>query len=280
MKVRARFLPQGWYPDSPDAVIEEIKGFDSYFKAFDRDWGVIRGGVAPHAGWYFSGRLAALVFHLAAKQGRPDVVALLGGHLGGGSGIVYADDAWSTPLGSIPVDLELIEALTGRVRLKAEGPATNDNTVEIHTPLTKYFFPESRLVALRAPHTAEASIIGQALAESAVEQEKSMLVIASTDLTHYGPNYGFTPVGQGEKAVRWVKEENDRGFIDQVLAMNESGVLEHAAKHHSACSAGGVAAGLASCKVLGSVKGRLLDYYTSHDVMPGSSFVGYAGIIF
>ena len=161
-----------------------------------------------------------------------------------------------------------------------EGPYTNDNTVEIQMPLVKYYFPESRLLALRAPHSAEAIKIGWAAVEAAQEQGKTLAAFGSTDLTHYGPNYGFSPQGRGDRALKWVKEENDRGFIDLALAMDAAGMLDHAARHHSACSAGGAAAALAACQAMGAEKGLLADYYTSADIMPGESFVGYAGIVF
>jgi hypothetical protein len=62
--------------------------------------------------------------------------------------------------------------------------------------------------------------------------------------------------------------------------MDGPGALEHAARSQSACSAGGAVSAMAAARALGSDKGCLVDYYTSHDVMPGDSFVGYAGILF
>jgi hypothetical protein len=240
----------------------------------------VRGGIVPHAGWFFSGRLAALVFHAAAQAGQPDVVAVFGGHLGPGNGIIYNDEAWETPLGPMEVDRELTQALMGEFRLSPEGPATNDNTVEVQMPLARYFFPESRLVSLRAPHDQTAVDLGRKTARLAREQGKSLKAFGSTDLTHYGPNYGFSPQGQGPDAVQWVKEVNDQGFIQRALEMDLEGMLEHAAQNHSACSAGGAAAAAAACREMGADSGELLDYYTSYDLMPGTSFVGYAGIVF
>jgi AmmeMemoRadiSam system protein B len=80
--------------------------------------------------------------------------------------------------------------------------------------------------------------------------------------------------------VEWVKKENDRGFIDHALKMDAAGLLNHAEKNNSACSAGAAASAIATCKTLGAEKGTLIDYYTSYDIMPDDSFVGYAGIVF
>ena len=112
------------------------------------------------------------------------------------------------------------------------------------------------------------------------EEGISILAIGSTDLTHYGPNYGFLTKGIGPSAVEWVKKENDKGFIDRALEDGCGGLLKHAEENDSACSAGAAASAMATCKALGAEKGILLDYYTSYDIMPDDSFVGYAGIVY
>ncbi|MBU2547205.1 MAG: AmmeMemoRadiSam system protein B [Proteobacteria bacterium] len=280
MDVRTRCLPYGWYPDSERETQREIESFEDYFQRFRIDREEPRGGLVPHAGWYFSGRLAAVIFHLAARTSRPDVVILFGGHLGHGPGIVYDDRAWDTPLGPMLIDQDLTREIAKRIGARPEGHSTNDNTVEVQLPLVKYFFPDQRLVALRAPHSEAAVDIGRETAEAAREQGKRILVFGSTDLTHYGPNYGFTPQGLGAQAVTWVKKENDRGFIERSLAMDATGLLEHAARNQSACSAGAAAAAVAACQAAGTENGLLVDYYTSYDVRPDDSFVGYAGILY
>ena len=135
-------------------------------------------------------------------------------------------------------------------------------------------------MALRAPHTQEAIELGRLVAALSKEQGQTIMAFGSSDLTHYGPNYGFSPQGTGSKALSWVRENNDKGFIDLALAMDGPGLLDHAARNMSACSAGAVAAAAAACAALGSTKGMLADYYTSYDIMPGDSFVGYAGIVY
>ena len=86
--------------------------------------------------------------------------------------------------------------------------------------------------------------------------------------------------GIGPASVKWVKEENDKGFVDRALKMDADGLLKHAIENDSACSAGAAVSALTTCKALGAEKGILLDYYTSYDIMPDDSFVGYAGIIY
>ena len=188
-----------------------------------------------------------------------------------------ADDAWETPLGNLTLATEFYQPLAKRLTLREESPG--DNTIEVQLPLVKYFFPQAKLLALRAPHSNTAIELGQAVAAVAKELKVSILVFGSTDLTHYGPNYGWSPKGYGPEAVKWVKEVNDKKFIDQALKLDGPGMLKTAQADQSACSAGGAVAAVAAAKADGARKAALIDYYTSYDVMPGDSFVGYAGVV-
>ena len=105
-------------------------------------------------------------------------------------------------------------------------------------------------------------------------------VIGSTDLTHYGFNYGFIPKGTGASAVNWVRNENDRKVIEAMLAMNPTGVIEEALANQNACCSGAAAAAMAAGKALGAASAIQTAYATSYDKSPGDSFVGYVGIVF
>lgn len=239
------------------------------------------GGIVPHAGWYFSGKLAARVYHSLKLNSRPQLIALFGGHLGGRDlPHIVTDEAWETPFGDMEIHIEMVKELMKRIEMKVEHPNSGDNTMEIQLPMLKYFFPESKLIAIRSPSSLKAKALGEEVAKISREKGVPLLAIGSTDLTHYGPNYGFLKKGIGPAAVRWVKEENDKGFVDAALRMDIEGLLDHADKHDSACSAGAAAAAISTCKSLGAERGILLDYYTSYEVMPDDSFVGYAGIIY
>ena len=127
---------------------------------------------------------------------------------------------------------------------------------------------------------ARAIGLGKGIKSAADELGKKVAVVGSTDLTHYGRNYGFSPAGRGEKALKWVTEVNDRAFIDSLLEMNAEEALRHARESQSACSAGGAVAAMTYAGESGAAHGTLLCYMTSHDVHPNESFVGYAGITY
>ena len=122
--------------------------------------------------------------------------------------------------------------------------------------------------------------IGRAVVRIAADLGLKLKVLGSTDLTHYGSNYGFTPKGTGRSAVQWVREENDRKVIAAMLAMDSEGVVKEALASFNSCCSGAAAAALASGKALGAEKAELLAYATSYDKNPGESFVGYAGLVF
>jgi AmmeMemoRadiSam system protein B len=270
-------LPPGWYPGSQSGCVAEIEKFTAGVTPLPPGAKVF-GGIVPHAGWYFSGKLAARVFYLAAKASQPQVVAVFGGHLGANSPpLLVTDDAWETPLGDLPLATEFYEPLRRLIPMKEEHPG--DNTIEVQLPFVKHFFPKARVLALRAPHSTQALEVGEAVVKVARDLNLSLMAFGSTDLTHYGPNYGWAPKGYGADAVKWVKEVNDKRFVEEALKLDGGAMLKAGAEDQSACSAGGAAAATAAAKKLGATKTHLVDYYTSYDIMPGDSFVGYAGMV-
>jgi len=278
MSVRRRILPPGWYPASADECSAEIRRFLAGFAPPEGHW---RGGIAPHASWYFSGKAAARVMCAIAGSFQPDRVVVYGGHLSfGNRPVVYTEDSWETPFGLLPMDTLFARELVDSGEAIAARGSFADNTVEVQLPFVLNFFPKSPMIALHSPASDAATRLGAAVSDLLAGKGLSAVFIGSADLTHYGPNYGFAPTGVGETAVKWVKEENDRSLIDKALAMDAQGLLEDAEMKHNTCSAGPFASVMASVAQHGVLSGTLLDYYTSYDIMPDPSFVGYAAILY
>jgi len=274
MRIRRRLLPSGWYPETREGTLEEIESLKADLKVEPVE---VWAGLVPHAGWAYSGKAALQVF-LAIKN-VPETLVVVGGHLHPGAGIWAArEEGYQTPLGPIEADLKLLSFLEERLEIKEDNEA--DNTVEIQLPFIAALFSRVRVLWLRAAPSEEAIVLGEVLAEAASHLGKKVIVIGSTDLTHYGPNYGFYPKGTGKEAVNWVKQVNDRRFLELLLKQDLKGALDDASRHYSACSAGGAVAAASFAKQLGATCAQLLCYYTSYDVMPHSSFVGYAGLIY
>ncbi len=281
MNRRKRALPRGWYPFDGKDCRKEI---ESYIEGWAPPSSIPEagvGGIVPHAGWFFSGKLAARVLSCLKSKSKIDVVVLYGGHMGPDEPPrIVTEEACETPLGDIEIHQDFSNKLMKRVEAKKEVASSGDNTIEVQLAMVKYFFPEAKLVAIRPPFSRNAIELGKEVAQVAKEEGISILAIGSTDLTHYGPNYGFLSKGTGPASVEWVKNVNDRGFIDRAVKMDAEGLIDHALKNDSACSAGAAASVIATCGALGAKKGILLDYYTSYDIMRDDSFVGYAGIVY
>lgn len=274
MSVRPRSLPPGWYPATADGVRRQIALFLASPPA-----GVAgaAAGIAPHAGWAFSGAIAARV--IAALDRNVETVIVVGGHLGRSDPAVASrEEAYETPFGRVDADLELLAAIEAGASLGTDDEA--DNTVEVQLPLVQALLPRARVLGLRAPPRSESWELGQRIAGAAAAIGRTVVVVGSTDLTHYGPNYGFQPKGVGRRALQWVRDENDARIVRAMVALDKAAVLAAANAGRAACSAGGAVAAMGFAAAVGSSAGTLLEYATSHDVHPDDSFVGYAGVVF
>jgi len=278
MILREPCLPPGWYPRQTGA----IEDFLGHIKKAIDTLPLSKAAIAPHAGWYYSGRLAALA--VSSLDAQAETVVVIGGHLPEGMPVLSAgEDGVKTPLGAMMIDKELREAFDKRIPTVPDR--YQDNTVEVILPMARYFFPESKLLWLRLPSELSSYEAGRILAETAMDLSRRIVVLSSTDLTHYGRNYGFSPKGMGKPALEWVKKSNDAAFINAVLEGYPSVVLKRADEDRSACSAGAVLGALGFAAQSGK-KARLFEYSTSADVLQSEgdeipdSFVGYAAISF
>lgn len=278
------FAAQGWYPAQDEACDWQITKFLDRLGALELPDDRLRAGIVPHAGWMFSGELAAIAIGALARHAAlVDTVVLLGGHLGPGSGgWVLTSGRWPTPVGSVEVDTELAAAVAKETGWEPTGPAEYrpDNTIELQMPLLRRCFADSRLVAAGVPAQPNSAEAGAGVVRAAKALGRDIVVVGSTDLTHYGPNYGFSPAGSGAEAVRWVKEENDARAVELMVGLDPETLLPEALDKHFCCCPGSTAATLGAARALGATKGHVLQTRTSYDIRPGDSFVGYASVVF
>jgi len=248
--------------------------------------GDIVAGILPHAGWAYSGRVAAKVFKCIKEKNPPDTFVLLGAiHSLPERNSVYAQGTWATPLGEVQVDEELARGLLAALKDKlAEDPQAHsgEHSLEVQLPFIKYFFPSAKIVPIRIAADSGAASLGVKIGECLLKAKKGIAVIGTTDLTHYGDPYGFAPAGYGDKAYSWMKN-NDTRIVKLALEMKADDIVKEAAVNYNACGSGALAATVAAATALGAEKGILLEYTTSHEVSGENDFhmgVGYAGILF
>jgi AmmeMemoRadiSam system protein B len=230
--------------------------------------------IAPHAGWYFSGRLAWAAWLSAVEA---DTVVILGGHRSAGSALLVSmQDGFDTPLGLIQADEDIRSLLFEGLAIETDRQA--DNTLEVHLPFAAYRFPRAKAVLARIPNDAGAVAFGQRLAEVAMKSSRRFFVLGSTDLTHYGPSYGFEPGGAGVNGKAWATALDDM-IIKAFMDFDEAGALK-AANRGAACSVGAALAAMSYAKARGATVANLLGRYSSDEVMSGTSFVGYCAVAY
>jgi AmmeMemoRadiSam system protein B len=277
MNLRAESLPPGWYPRNPDEIRRFLTGLSG-----GGSGGKALAALSPHAGWYYSGRIAAAA--VSALDPETESLVIFGGHLPRGMSPLFAEeDGVRTPLGPVAIDGELRDAV--RKEIPGGEDRFRDNTVEVLLPMVRFYLPRTKILWLRLPAEESSFEAGRIVAGVLGSLGRRGAVLGSTDLTHYGENYGFTPQGRGLDALKWVREVNDRGFIEAVEAGDPPAVLSHAERNGSACSAGAVLGVLGYAGAVKAGPARLLQYGTSADVhgTPASgdeveSFVGYAAL--
>ena len=232
----------------------------------------IIGIICPHAGFEYSGPIAANSYYTIASQ-RPDLVIIIGpNHWGIGKNVATMKEGiWRTPLGDIEVDTESATEINKISKLIEfdSFSHTRDHCLEVQLPMLQEIFSHKfkllPLILIDQSHHA-ANEIGNAIAR--VAKIRKTLIIGSSDFTHYEPN-DFA-------------HEQDKALIDTIIDLNVDrfySTLEK--KQVSACGYGAIASTMIACKELGAVKGTLIKYATSGDITGNkSSVVGYASIVF
>ncbi len=294
MSVRNAVVSGRFYEANPDKCQEHIRQM-LQMRALDPEMTLpdkILAAIVPHAGWVFSGDIAAQAFAAVEQQNGKDVdtFVIFGAvhSVRTRLGLLYDRGQWATPLGKVNINEELaqqiLEATTGMVCADRAGHS-NEHSIEVQIPIIQYIFPNAQIVPLMIPPVDSAENIGRSIGGIINQSDKKIVCIASTDLTHYGPSYYFTPHGTGPEALGWAKEHNDRFFLEHILSLRPDQLINTAAMYGSACGAGATAAALTSAIKQGAQKSTLLAHTTSAEVMARQfhqqtdDSVGYAGIV-
>jgi AmmeMemoRadiSam system protein B len=283
MKVRRADLAGSWYPARGSDCRKAIEGFMDASLSCPGNGGKVVGGIVPHAGWMFSGKIACNVIKCLHGQDGPETCILFGRHLHTGSAnFIMTEGRWDTPLGELAIDSDLATELAGEFVFSIETSSQydDDNTIEVQLPFLRYFYPDIKIVPMGLPPHSDSLEIAKKAIEISRRMGRKTVVLGSTDLTHYGYDYGFMPRGAGEEAVRWVTQINDKRAINLMVKMDEHAIMYASFKDRNICCPGAVAAAIVAARELGAVQAQQMIYGTSYDVRQDSSFVGYAGIVF
>jgi len=232
----------------------------------------IYGIVSPHAGYIYSGAVAANGYYETSSMNFDRVVMIGPNHYGIGTGLATVRSGiWDTPLGQVEIDTELASRISENSGILDfdELAHSRDHCLEVQLPFLQYSkknqFKIVPIIMIMQDRIT-ASELGESIADST--RTLNSLLIASSDFTHYEPN---------NEAHR-----KDGELIEAILSLDISifyNTLERL--NVSACGYGAIASVMTAAKALGATKGELLRYATSGDVVGDTnSVVGYASIIF
>jgi len=254
-----------FYPASPELLNSQL---DKAFQGLTREaWPVI-GAVVPHAGYIYSGSVAAEVY---SRLPRRETYVLIGpNHYGTGMPVAMSREAWQTPLGVVECDQELAEALEGTIIAQDEAAHLYEHSLEVQLPFLQRSFDGFKIlpISLGLQDEDTAIEVGTEIGEAVRRVGRDCTVIASSDLTHY----------QRLEVAR----KNDISVVEAVLRMEVGELYSRIySKNISACGYGPIASTIVASRVLGATSGKLLRYATSGDVSGDySQVVGYSAIVF
>jgi MEMO1 family protein len=280
VKVRRPTQAGAFYEGTPDALKRQIEkcftdklGPGKLPEVAKTDPTNVIGLMCPHAGYMYSGPVAAHAYYELAVDGKPDVVVLLGpNHTGLGSGLaVMNEGVWRTPLGDVEVDRETANEIVHESRIVDidDSAHNHEHSIEVQLPFLQYLYGSAfKIVPIcfLMQDLSSAREVGQAVAK--VLLDKKAVIIASSDMTHYEPQ---------ESA-----ERKDKKALEAIEAMDEVRFQSAIETYNiTACGHGPIAALITAAKVLGGREAKLLCYKTSGDMIGDrSSVVGYAAVCF
>ena len=188
------------------------------------------GAIVPHAGWVCSGAIAGEAIAAVALS-RPvvDVVVVFGAihtAIPVELGVLDPHARWGMPGGEAEIEKELAAELAadgGRFAVD-ERFHRREHAVEVELPLICGAWKGAKILPIEMPPNESAVELGETVAKCVAAAGLSAVYLASSDLTHYGPDYGYTPAGIGEAGLEWAKE-NDRRLLDVINGMRAGDVV-------------------------------------------------------
>jgi AmmeMemoRadiSam system protein B len=228
------------------------------------------GVVAPHAGYVYSGRVAAAVY---SRVEFPECFVILGpNHTGlGAAAAIMTQGEWETPMGTVSIDTALAKAILANSPALEEDHLGHlrEHSIEVQLPMLQYFErPFSFVPICLLSHLyATCQDVGQAIASAAQAAGKRVLLVASTDMSHY--------------VSRREATEKDRKAIEAILALDPHGLYQAVRREGiSMCGYHPTTAMLVAAKALGATRADLVMYTDSGEVTRNlNEVVAYAGLI-
>jgi len=255
-----------FYPSNPKRLREDLESYCKLSETLTEAKAI----VAPHAGYVYSREVAGAVYGAIRI---PKRAILLGpNHTGRGTPLsLYPAGEWRTPLGLVPIDDAINRSLLRECSELSEDRSAHlrEHSLEVQLPFLQLRVPDIRFSAICIGTGAFAPLeaLGHAVARTILSLKDSVLIVSSSDMTHYQPADFAT--------------SQDRFAIDRMLSVDPEGLYREVRdKGISMCGFAPTVAALTACRDLGATSGRLVRYATSGDVSGDfASVVGYAALL-
>ncbi|HUS04211.1 MAG TPA: MEMO1 family protein [Dehalococcoidia bacterium] len=274
MKVRKPIVAGTFYAGTPEGLKEQIEwcykhklGPGGVPQVNDEGPREVVALVVPHAGYIYSGPVAAHAYRELAADGVFDTAVILGpNHTGYGSPVsLWPEGVWKTPLGELEIDDNLAHSLLGGMIEADETAHIYEHSVEVQLPWLQYLYGKGKIVpiAMLAQDIETARQVGKAISRCG----DNIIIIASTDFTHYEPHS--------------VAAEKDKSMIEAIINLDEAELYRRRESLNcTMCGYGPVASAIVAAKEMGAKKASLLKYATSGDMTGDfSRVVGYGSIV-
>ncbi len=268
-----------FYAASEEALVKQIKSCftsevgpgrlpDSPVKAGNKRLPML---ISPHAGYMYSGPVAAHGYLLLEGRKKPKTIVVVGpNHYGIGTDVsIFPDGEWLTPLGAVKIDHELAVKLAGESDLFSldEVSHSREHSIEVQLPFLQYLLRDFRFLPVCMLDQSEATAVevGEALAR--VIDGDDILLVASSDFTHYEPHD--------------VVKQKDNQALEKISRLDVQGMYRVMYEQDiTMCGYGAIAAVLTAAKHLGAGGCEVLKHATSGDTSGDySSVVGYASCV-
>lgn len=267
--IRRPAVAGSWYPESAPAIVEEVEGYLAGVEPSVRPDGLVA-LVSPHAGLRYSGPVAAHGYSLL--RGRSGLTAILVGpsHRYAYKGVaLWSRGAFETPLGSAPIDEALAAALMAADPewiVDGRRAHQEEHSLEMQLPFLQHLVADLRLVPclMGSQSRQEVDALATALAKTIPGADRPVLLVASSDLSHYNP----APIANQMDAL----VVDDVARLDPERLMTR---LEQSQEH--ACGGGPMVAVMKAARELGAQRSSVLRYADSGDAgeRDKSRVVGY-----
>ena len=280
-KIReARVAGRGWYSGDPEGLRREIDAYLGRTDHVPTPPGRLLGLLAPHAGYQYSGAIAAAAYkQLAGRAEDYDLVVLLGtSHTEPYGALLYTGDYFRTPLGRIPVDKQLAEELSEGDEdfVRNHHAHEHDHSLEMQLPFLQSFLTGWKLLpilvgnARRDTFYRMGNLLGRKL------RERRALVVISTDLSHYPSAEDAERIDRA--ALSALSLSDIDGMLDTLDELRRQPIPNLSCV---ICGLGAVTLGLSTLRALGASRIEVLDYHNSAKASGDTArVVGYGAAAF